>query len=169
MKQRKKDNIIIFLIIGLLLGIFVKLFVLDILTISGQSMVPSIQDKNTVLVNKLAYGIAVPFSSRFFVQWSTPKKNDIVIFLHDNKIVVKRCVLLPNEQLEFLLDSGYNLILGGNKIPLTKEQYINLSKYEQVPDGFVFVLGDNYNSSIDSRDYGFVSTKNITGKIIGIN
>lgn len=169
MKQRKKDNLIIFLIIGLLLGIFVKLFVLDILTISGQSMVPSIQDKNTVFVNKLAYGIAVPFSSKFFVQWATPKKNDIVIFLHDNKIVVKRCVLLSNEQLEFLLDSGYNLILGGNKIPLTKEQYINLSKYEQVPEGFVFVLGDNYNSSIDSRDYGFVSTKNITGKIIGIN
>jgi signal peptidase I len=169
MKQRKKDNIIIFLIIGLLLGIFVKLFVLDILTISGQSMVPSIQDKNTVFVNKLAYGIAVPFSSKFFVQWATPKKNDIVIFLHDNKIVVKRCVLLSNEQLEFLLDTKYNLIVGGEKIPLTKEQYINLSKYEQVPEGFVFVLGDNYNSSIDSRDYGFVSTKNITGRIIGIN
>ena len=169
MKERKKDNILIFLIIGLLLGIFVKLFVLDILTINGQSMLPSIQDKNTVFVNKLAYGIAVPFSSKFFVQWATPKKNDIVIFLHDNKIVVKRCVLLSNEQLEFLLDTKYNLIVGGEKIPLTKEQYINLSKYEQVPDGFVFVLGDNYNSSIDSRDYGFVSTKNITGKIIGIN
>jgi len=169
MKERKKDNILIFLIIGLLLGIFVKLFVLDILTINGQSMLPSIQDKNTVFVNKLAYGIAVPFSSKFFVQWATPKKNDIVIFLHDNKIVVKRCVLLSNEQLEFLLDTKYNLIVGGEKIPLTKEQYINLSKYEQVPEGFVFVLGDNYNSSIDSRDYGFVSTKNITGKIIGIN
>jgi signal peptidase I len=74
MKERKKDNILIFLIIGLLLGIFVKLFVLDILTINGQSMLPSIQDKNTVFVNKLAYGITVPFSSRFFVQWSTPKK-----------------------------------------------------------------------------------------------
>ena len=41
-----------------------------------------------------------------------------------------------------------------------------MNNYEKVPEGYVLVLGDNLSDSVDSRDYGFVSVKNITGKII---
>lgn len=42
-----------------------------------------------------------------------------------------------------------------------------MKNFEKIPEGYVFTLGDNQKNSVDSRDYGFVSVKNIMGKIIG--
>ena len=42
-----------------------------------------------------------------------------------------------------------------------------MSQYDSVPDGYILALGDNLSESVDSRSYGFVSVKNVTGKIIG--
>ena len=166
MKERKKDNILIFLIIGLLLGIFVKLFVLDILTINGQSMLPSIQDKNTVFVNKLAYGIVQPFSSSFLVQWDSPKENDVVIYLYNDKMVVKRCVATEFTPLVFSQNSEYNMEVNEKLIPLKEEQYQRIKNSFFVPEGMVLAIGDNYAESVDSRNYGFVSVKNVIGKVL---
>ena len=130
-------------------------------------MSPSIRDGQSVCVNRLAYGIAVPFKGTFLVQWKTPEVGDAVIYLHDDKVVVKRCAAVGGDNLEFSADSDYNLILGGNRIALTRNQYDMLKTYEKVPEGYILALGDNYSESVDSRTYGFVSVKNITGKIIG--
>ena len=51
-------------------------------------------------------------------------------------------------------------------IPLTEIQYANLKKSQKVPEGYILAVGDNYAQSFDSRNYGFVSVKNILGKII---
>lgn len=163
----KKSKLPVFIFIGIFIGVAVKLFVFDVLFVSGNSMSPTLKDGDKVFVNRLAYGIAVPFRSKFIVQWKTPERNDIVIYLHDDRIVVKRCVALGGDMLEFSEDSDYNLFLGGKKILLSKEQYEILKNYDKVPEGYIFALGDNYSESVDSRTYGFVSVKNITGKIIG--
>ena len=134
-------------------------------------MEPSIKGGEKIIINKLAYGIVRPHSDEFLIQWGSPKKNDVVVFLHDDKIVVKRCVLIQGDKLEFLLNSEYNrsysILIDGHSVPVSNDEYEKFCSCSSVPEDYVFVLGDNYNSSLDSRNYGFVSVKNITGRVLG--
>lgn len=151
---------------GLLIGLFLKLFVFDFLKISGKSMEPTLSSGNHIVINKAAYGIQNPFTKKYYFTWKSPKKNDVVTFLNDNKIVVKRCVLTEGDSLEILVDSGYHIIINNQKVPLSEFQYLQFAGTKTVPSGYIFVLGDNFLYSVDSRDYGFVSTKSIKGKAI---
>ena len=151
---------------GLLIGLFAKLFVFDFLKISGKSMEPTLSSGNHIVINKAAYGIQNPFTKEYYFTWKSPKKNDVVTFLNDNKIVVKRCVLTEGDSLEILVDSGYHIIINNQKVPLSEFQYLQFAGTKTVPSGYIFVLGDNFLYSVDSRDYGFVSTKSIKGKAI---
>ncbi|MDE5898134.1 MAG: signal peptidase I [Treponemataceae bacterium] len=153
--------------IGIAAGIVLKLFVLDILRVSGSSMEPAVRDNSVVFVNKLAYGLVKPFHGSFLVQWGGPRVGDIVIFLHDDKFVIKRCAAVSGGRLDFSADSGYSMDVGGETVALTEEQFNRMKSSSVVPDGYILALGDNRAESVDSRNYGFVSVKNITGKIIG--
>ncbi|GMO59766.1 MAG: hypothetical protein Ta2A_05770 [Treponemataceae bacterium] len=150
---------------GIFLGIFLKLFVIDIFMISGPSMHGTLDDGKIIAVNKLWYGICKPFSDTLLVSWKAPQRGDIIVYLLDNKVVVKRCVAVAGDALEFDADSGYTVKTAGLTIPLTDFQYAMLHASEQVPHGTVFAVGDNYAESVDSRNYGFVSTKNILGRV----
>ena len=130
-------------------------------------MEPTLKNGSKVAVNKLAYGLAKPFRGDFFFQWNRPKMNDIVIYLHDNKIVIKRVIGTSGDQLEFSENSGYTVKINQKEISLTPVQFQRMKNFEKIPEDFVFTIGDNQKDSIDSRDYGFVSVKNIMGKIIG--
>ena len=145
----KMRSALIPIVIGICAGILIKLFALDILHVAGSSMKPAINDGDIVLVNKLAYGIVKPGSREFYVQWAEPKNDDVVIYLHDNKIVIKRCAATSGTPLEY-----------------SKDQYDAMHTSPRVPEGYILALGDNYDESIDSRSYGFVSVKNIVGRII---
>ena len=129
-------------------------------------MEPTFKHNSTVIVNKLAYGLVIPFTDKFLIKWNTPQENDIVIFLHDNKIVIKRCVATSCKELDFLHDTEYSLIVGNKKIKLTQEQFSKMNQFESVPNGYILAIGDNYDNSLDSRDYGFISEKNVIGRII---
>jgi signal peptidase I len=167
MLEVKKNNPFPWIIIGAAIGIFIKLFVIDILHIAGTSMEPALHEGSTVFVNKLAYGLVKPGSRRFFIQWAEPEPGDIVIYLHDNKIVVKRCVAVSNTRLDYLKNPEYTLIVRDLKIALSEEQYNRMKSNTMVTDGYILAVGDNYTESIDSRMYGFVSVKNVIGKVIG--
>lgn len=156
----------IYVFTGLMAGFILKFFVLDILHISGHSMEPTFFNNESVVVFKLAYGLSSPSRNSFLIQWSGPKREDIVIFLHNNKIVTKRCVAVSGDHLDFSTDSGYILTVNNRVISLTPSEYGKMQNFHEVPEGYVMVLGDNLSDSVDSRDYGFVSVKNITGKII---
>ena len=160
------NSLYIYILIGFLLGAILKLFVFDVLKVSGISMEPTLKDNSVVIVNKLSYGLVIPFKYNFFFTWSKPQEDDIVIFLHDNKIVIKRCVATSGQQLDFLHDTEYSLIVGNKKIILTEEQFSKMKQFNKVPEGYILAIGDNYYNSVDSRSYGFISEKNVIGKII---
>src|ERR1041384_3825483 len=66
------------------------------------SMKPTILEGDRVYVNKLAYDLKVPFTTWHVVQWSNPKRGDIVVFFspYDGKRLVKRVIGLPGETVE---------------------------------------------------------------------
>lgn len=152
---------------GIILAAIIKLFVLGIVRVEGISMENSLKDQDTIYINKLAYGIVNPFSDKLIVQWNKPVSDDIILYFYNNNLIVKRCVAVEGDNLEYFNDSGYYLTINGNKkIPLTKEQFNKMSLCSQVPESYVLAVGDNYMESYDSRNYGFIPVNNILGKVI---
>ncbi|MBO5235629.1 MAG: signal peptidase I [Spirochaetaceae bacterium] len=159
---------IMFLVLGLIVGILLKLFVFDILVVEGTSMEPAITEGNKICAFKLAYGIVKPFGDELLIQWAEPKVGDIILYFYNNRAVIKRCVAVAGMSLDFSDDSEYTLFVGENKISLSESQYQRIKYSSYVPEGMILAIGDNYSESIDSRDYGFVSTKNILAKVMGL-
>lgn len=151
---------------GIFLGFIIKLFIFDILHVSGRSMEPAISNNSTLAVNKLSYGLIKPWSDKLLFQWNKPECNDVVIYLYNNKIVVKRCVAVEGQLLEYSVNPVYTLKIGDKSIPLTEIQYLKLKDISEVPEGYFLAIGDNYQESYDSREYGFVSVRNALGKVI---
>lgn len=166
MDSRGKKRIFLAILLGIVAGIVIKSFLLDIIRIEGTSMEPALHSGQKVVINRLAYGLNIPFGDSLAFQWSKPRTGDIVIYLIDNTLVIKRCVATEDDLLEYSYKSGYNLTTGERDFPLTEEQYHNLRDCHSVPQGTILAIGDNCNVSIDSRNYGFVSVKNILGKVI---
>lgn len=164
--SQSSKSIIRIICLGLILGLVIKLFIFDILHISGKSMEPTLHDGSSLAVNRLAYGFSLPYTEKLLVQWKKPECGDIIIYLYNNKIVVKRCVATEGMLLEYSTNPLYNLKIGDKNIPLTENQYKKLKDCNSVPAGYLLAVGDNYTESVDSRTYGFVSVRNVLGKVI---
>ncbi|MCQ2613176.1 MAG: signal peptidase I [Treponemataceae bacterium] len=164
--SEQKNHYFLFVLIGVVTAVFLKFFVVDFLRVSGESMEPAVHDGSYVAIFKLAYGIVKPFSDSYFVRWGEPAAGDIVYFWHDGKPVLKRVVATEGETLEFSSESGYSLYVDGLRIPLTEQQFARIKYDSVVPEGTVLAIGDNYSVSVDSRNYGFVKTQHIIGKVL---
>ena len=138
MKPRYK-RIITFLIIFMCCGAFSTAISDNFMSISGNSMYPTLKDKQVVRVSKI----------------KEIKRFDIVIAKkHDNYLIVKRVIGLPNEKIEYKDNHLYI-----NEKPVT-ESFIDLylTKTEDftytLKDDEYFLLGDNREYSTDSRELG---------------
>ena len=139
----------------------VRLLIFDLLVVSGHSMSPTIRHGDRVLVSKLAY------------RHSKPDRGDIVAFkVEDGRIFVKRVVGLPGDLIE--VRNGV-LYRDGRKV--TDEPYVRFRsrssrrrsyKPRTLQNGRLFVMGDNRDSSVDSKDFGPIPYRNVIGKAIFI-
>jgi signal peptidase I len=87
------------------------------------SMKPTILEGDRVFVNKLAYDLKVPFTTRHLAEWSNPHRGDIVVFFspHDGTRLVKRVVGVPGDTIELRNDG---LVLNGQAVeykPIAEE------------------------------------------------
>ncbi len=153
-------------ILGISIGVFCKLFIIDIVRIQGTSMEPTFKTGDLAIVSKISYGIVKPFGDALICNWSTPKRGDIVIYLYKNNMVIKRCAAIPKDKLDYSFNLGYNLYIKDKEYPLSEEQYHKMKDIYIVPDDVILTIGDNAPNSIDSRNYGFVPTKNIIGRVL---
>lgn len=97
------------------------------------SMKPTILEGDRIFVNKLAYDLKVPFTTRHIAQWSNPQRGDIVVLFspHDETRLVKRVVGLPGDVIELRND---HLFINGAAIdygPLNTEVSSQLTEQEQ--------------------------------------
>src|SRR4030095_1851362 len=87
------------------------------------SMRPTIIEGDRIWVNKLAYDLKVPFTTRHIAEWSNPQRGDIVVFFspHDGKRLVKRVVGLPGDAIEL---RNNTLVINGSVVeyqPIAEE------------------------------------------------
>lgn len=125
--------------------------------VDGSSMVPTLHDGQFVMVNRLAY------------RFGSPNHGDIVVFpspQNPDQEYIKRIIGLPGDSVGIANGKVYV-----NDQALI-EPYIDAAPRGQgawvVPEGHVFVLGDNRNNSQDSRNFKYIPLENVIGKAIFI-
>jgi len=165
------------IIIAIVLALVIRTFVVQAFKIPSGSMEDTLLIGDHILVNKMAYGLQIPFADvkfRFFGLLDQPERGDIIVFPFPRdpaRDFIKRVVGLPGERVEVRNHRAYI-----NGEPL-KEPYLKLddratmhpTRYsnwgpEVVPPGKVFVLGDNRDNSADGRDWGFLDIEQVKGR-----
>jgi signal peptidase I len=74
------------------LGIFIKIFLFDLVVAEGTSMAPSISPGTVLLIGRLVYGFRVPWEDRYLLRWAVPREGDVVVFYTPaGDLAVKRC------------------------------------------------------------------------------
>jgi len=167
LRNISKNTILVFAIsiaFQILLGNYV---------VDGNSMDPTLRNDQRVFVNKFVYFDPVVFKSNLNLSFDStlnPKRGDVVVFdppfPYDasGKQFVKRIIAVPGDTIEN--SSGIILVNGkpfGNDFGATSE--ISEVPKTLVPKGYYYVLGDNRNSSNDSRNFGFVPRTSIIGRV----
>src|SRR5689334_18954042 len=66
---------------ALLLALFIRTFIVQAFKIPSGSMIPTLQIGDHILVNKLSYGIRIPFWGHYAAHFTTPKRGDVVVFI----------------------------------------------------------------------------------------
>ncbi|MBU4331641.1 signal peptidase I [Patescibacteria group bacterium] len=149
-------------IISLAIVIPVRYFLIQPFYVKGASMEPSFYDHEYLIINEIVY------------RFEEPGRGDIVVFKYPrqpSQYFIKRIVALPGERVQ----------IKDGKVTIFNKQYKNghtLDESDYLIDSLLtsgevdvvleddeyFVLGDNRNSSLDSRTFGPVPRKNIVGR-----
>jgi signal peptidase I len=168
------------LLLAAIIFIGVRLVVLNF-RVDGESMTPNLEDREMLLVDRNAYlhfdasmvdsllpGDQTAGGSQWYL-FGPPQRGDIIVFnppVNSSKPYIKRIIGLPGDHVTF---SNGSVMINGVALP---EDYIQQKTRCQrdeycdvvVPQGDVFVLGDNRGNSSDSRVFGPVSVDSIIGK-----
>jgi len=139
---------------ALVIVLVVNIFLAQATRVEGQSMDPSLHDSERLIIEKISY------------RFRSPQRGDIVVLRRPQRSVdplIKRVIGLPGETVSIHDAMVY---IDGN--PLA-EPYLDQPTWGSmapvvVPEGHVFVMGDNRRSSNDSRAFGVVSLDDIVGR-----
>jgi signal peptidase I len=158
------------IVIAILIALFIRAFIVQAFKIPSSSMEDTLLIGDHILVNKFIYGVRIPYTNIKFFQYKKPKRGDIIVFIFPkdrSKDYIKRVIATEGEKVEIIRNKIYindNLMddpWGQFKMPRgSMEDYGPV----KIPEGSLFVMGDNRDNSQDSRYWGFV---NINNDVIG--
>lgn len=175
---------ILYIVIAFAIAAVLNVFVFQITRVQGSSMVPTLRNGDLYIISKLGnLTNAVPdYENIVVIDSRTDRirtiKDDFTDILkynalstilspnHDDIYWVKRVIGLPGDTIKMLDGKVYR---NGEQLP---EEYVNPDEVPAyfgteitVPEGHVWVMGDNRNHSTDSRVIGPVPVENIIGKL----
>jgi signal peptidase I len=154
-------------LLAILIAFLLRAFVVQAYKIPSSSMEDSLLAGDFILVNKLHY------------RFNEPKPGEIIVFkypLNSSKDMVKRVLAVEGQSVEIknkivyvdgkIVSEPLSAKHIDNRIlPMDYSARDNFGP-EQVPAGYLFVLGDNRDNSQDSREWGFLDMSLIKGKAL---
>ena len=164
--------------IAVILALFIRTFVVQAFKIPSGSMIPTLLVGDHILVNKFLYGIKLPFVNKTLIPISTPQRDDVIVFIYpldESKDFIKRVIGLPGETLKMMdrkiyIDGKLYSDRYGVYSDFHEQQFLSPAKSNfgpvKVPEGHLFVMGDNRDNSHDSRFWGFVPLESVKGKAL---
>ena len=175
-KTKKKDTLrewIKSIVFALILALATRATVVQAFRIPTSSMEETLLVGDFLLVNKFIYGSKIPFTDFRLPRLTQPKTGDIIVFKHptEGKDFIKRCIGVPGDKVEVKNDVVYI-----NDSPLDEPYKIlhgyggSMSNFGPVivPEGHLFMMGDNRHNSYDSRSWGPLDQSYVKGKAMVI-
>lgn len=164
------------IIVALILALIIRAFVVQAFKIPSGSMKPTLLVGDHILVLKFIYGTKVPFTDKRILVFTEPKRGDIIVFRYPkdpSRDFIKRVIGVGGDVVEEKnkivyvngkpLNEPYIQHTDNDIRPLSKDVRDNFGPV-YVPEGKLFVMGDNRDQSYDSRYWGFVDMKDVKGK-----
>ncbi len=173
------------IILALIIALFIRAFLVEAFKIPSSSMENTLLVGDHILVNRFIYGVRVPIVGSTIINVSHPKHGDIIVFRYPPKpniYFIKRCIGLPGDVLvmknkilyrngkkinePYVIHRDINIYPKDTKVPMAKTLFGSRDNFGpvKVPPNSYFMMGDNRDNSYDSRYWGFVPNKNLTGK-----
>ncbi len=160
--------------VAFLIALFIRAFIVQAFKIPSSSMEPTLLVGDHILVNKFIYGIRIPYTNIKLFQYKKPKRGDIIVFIFPkdrSKDFIKRVIGTEGDKVDIVgkkiyindkvIDDPWGDYRDGMRNLSTNGRFEHV---DRVPDGHLFVMGDNRGNSQDSRFWGFV---NINNDVIG--
>jgi signal peptidase I len=152
------------LVYALIVLVCVNVFFFRISGVDGSSMEPTFQDHDQIIMRIIGYDV--------------PQRGDVVVVMAPGYVdepLVKRVIAVGGDTVSINFDTG-NVVLNGEEMlePYISEairsgHFGDQSYPVTVPEGQVFVMGDNRNASTDSRwvdEVGTIPYGDIVGKVM---
>ncbi len=157
--SEQRENLLI-LVIALLLSLLIRVFVAEPRYIPSDSMIPTLEIGDRLVVEKISYHLHPPKAGEIVV-FSPPKQLQVQGYSIEQAFI-KRIIAQPGQTV-----AVQNGIVYVDNQPLQEDYIAEPPAYnwgpQKVPPDHYFVMGDNRNDSNDSHIWGFLPQKNIIG------
>ena len=166
-------------VIAFIFALFVRAYLVQVFYIPSPSMEDSLMVGDHILVNKFALApVSLPIE-RVFLPIADVQRRDVIVFRypHDpSQDYVKRAIALPGETVKIVDrvvyiqkpgQEGYVPIIesySNHKDPGSVPPELDNFGPLAIPEGQYFVMGDNRDNSLDSREWGLVPRDHIIGR-----
>lgn len=157
--SENRENLLI-LAIALVLSVLIRMFVAEPRYIPSDSMIPTLEIGDRLVVEKVSYHLHPPKAGEIVV-FSPPKSLQVQGY-STQQAFIKRIIAQPGQRVAV----GNGIVYVDNQ-PLQEDYIAEPPAYnwgpQKVPAGHYFVMGDNRNDSNDSHIWGFLPEENIIG------
>ncbi|MBT5775651.1 MAG: signal peptidase I [Dehalococcoidia bacterium] len=142
--------------------------------VDGRSMEPTFLNAELLIVNRVAYldvdlSWAPGVETEHWRPFGEPEQGDVVVFIYPGDLVnerdfIKRVIALPGQTVE--IRDGTAIVDGVTLVePYLGEDWIGDLAPQVVPEGHLFVMGDNRRNSSDSRTWGMLDQQLLIGRV----